>query len=69
MSILDQMRPQDWFTAGVLVTLWLNNRSRRDQGKRIGSLEQDVRELLAVVSGKATVRDLASDTPTPRDRP
>ncbi len=69
MSVLDQMRPQDWFTAGVLVTLWLSGRARRDQGKRIGSLEQDVRELLSVVSPKRALRDLTSDTPTPRDRP
>lgn len=40
--------PQNLFLAGVFVGVWWSNYSRRDQGRRIGEVEQTLRELLAL---------------------
>jgi len=34
------LRPGDLILLGVILGQWLSNRSRRDQGRRIGQLEK-----------------------------
>lgn len=45
-QLLQTLRPQDWFLLGVLATLWIQARGRRDQGRRIGALEQKIVSLV-----------------------
>lgn len=40
---------KDVFFIGVLVGIWWVHRGRRGQGERLGAVEQDVRELLALL--------------------
>jgi hypothetical protein len=53
-QLLQHLRPTELIMLGVIIGLWLSARSRREQGRRIGSVEKKVAEVLAarVASGK-----------------
>ena len=40
---------KDGLLAGIMLAAWWSNVSRRRMGERLGSVEQDVRELLALL--------------------
>lgn len=58
----------DVLLIGVIVGMWIGQRGRRDQGKRIGDIEKDLTRVLAAVLGfnDSGKRDKPSDPGRPR---
>lgn len=46
-ELFQHFRPTEWIMLGVIIGQWLNARARREQGQRIGLLEEKLAALLA----------------------
>jgi len=53
-ELLQHFRPTELIMLGVIIGQWLNARSRREQGRRIGGVEKKLAELISArgASGK-----------------